>query len=302
MKVAVMGAGAVGCYYGGMLAKAGHDVTLIGRPVHIDPVNQRGLLLETKQFKEHVPAQGSTEPSAVAGAELVLVAVKSADTEEAGRAMRASLAAGASILSLQNGVDNAERLGAILGRSVIPAVVYVGCEMAGPGHVLHNGRGDLVIGTSPTSEAIARTLVAAGIPVTVSERAIDALWVKLIINCAYNALSAVGQIAYGPMVASPGSKEVMTNVVTECAAVAKSLGVQLPADIVETVIGLAQSMPNQLSSTAQDLARGKPSEIDYLNGYVVAKGIVAGIPTPTNLALQVMVRLAETSGKIAEKR
>ena len=94
----------------------------------------------------------------------------------------------------------------------------------------------------------------------------------------------------------------MTNVVTECAAVAKSLGVQLPADIVETVIGLAQSMPNQLSSTAQDLARGKPSEIDYLNGYVVAKGIVAGIPTPTNLALQVMVRLAETSGKIAEKR
>ena len=151
-KIAVMGAGAVGCYYGGMLARAGHDVTLIGRPNHVDAIQRDGLLLDTQSFKEQVRLQASTEPSAVAGATLVLFCVKSTDTEGAAAAIRPHLLPGALVLSLQNGVDTAVRLQAALpDQEVAASVVYVATEMPGPGHVKHNGRGELVIAESPSS-------------------------------------------------------------------------------------------------------------------------------------------------------
>src|SRR5258706_10709632 len=146
MRIAVMGAGAVGCYYGGMLARAGHAVTLIGRARHVDALRRAGLLLGTQSFRAHVPVQASTEASAVRGATLVLCCVKSTDTEAAAADLAAHLEPDALVLSLQNGVDNAERLQALLRQRVAPAVVYVAAEMAGPGHVRPHGRGELVIG------------------------------------------------------------------------------------------------------------------------------------------------------------
>src|SRR5262245_47432133 len=119
-----MGAGAVGCYYGAMLARAGHPVTLIGRPRHVQAVQRAGLRFQTATSDEQVRMQASTETDAVRGAQVVLFTVKSTDTEPAGQALKAHLGRDASILSLQNGVDNAERLAATLGREVIPAVVY----------------------------------------------------------------------------------------------------------------------------------------------------------------------------------
>src|ERR671922_2009683 len=122
MKVAVMGAGAVGCYYGGMLARAGREVTLIGRAQHVEAIRRAGLRFETKTLDERVRVQASTEPAGVRGAELVLFCVKSQDTEAAGKALAPYLAREAAIVSLQNGVDNAERLAALLGREVIAGV------------------------------------------------------------------------------------------------------------------------------------------------------------------------------------
>ena len=176
MKIAVMGAGAVGCYYGGMLARAGHEVTLIARAHHATAINASGLLLETQAFTERVRVAASTDASAADGAQWVLFCVKSTDTESAGRALAPHLAEGAVVLSLQNGVDNAERLQAAIGRPVIPAVVYVATEMAGPGHVRHHGRGELVIAPSPASAHLADTLGAAGVPVQVSDNVASALW------------------------------------------------------------------------------------------------------------------------------
>jgi 2-dehydropantoate 2-reductase len=302
MHIAVMGAGAIGCYYGAVLARARHAVTLIGRASHVEAINQSGLLLETKDAKAYMPVKASTDAAAVAGAELVLVCVKSADTEEAGRAMAPHLAPGAVILSLQNGVDNAERLQAATGREVVPTVVYVGTEMAGPGHVRHHGRGELLMGPAPRSAEIVQAFDSAGIKLTVSDEVRKALWGKLIINCAYNALSAVAQIPYGPMMQVPGAKDVVANVVGECIAVARACGVEMSEGMTPKVVALSTTMPDQRSSTAQDLARGKPTEIDFLNGYVVRKGAEHGIPTPTNLALQVMVKLAERGRGIAASR
>jgi 2-dehydropantoate 2-reductase len=293
MNVAVMGAGAVGCYYGGMLARAGHSVVLIGRQPHVDAVRHDGLFMDTQSFQALVPIQASTEASAIGGAQLVLCCVKAGDTESAAADMAPHLAPDATLLSLQNGVDNAGRLQALLQREVTPAVVYVAVEMAGPGHVRHNGRGELVIGPSPLSDALAKLFSDAGVPVQISDNVAGALWSKLILNCVYNALSAVTQLPYGRLVQGEDVKDVMRDVLHECLAVARGDGVSVPADIEEAVAGIARTMPAQFSSTAQDLARGKRSEIEHLNGYVLRRGAALGIETPVNRTLYAVVKLLE---------
>ena len=295
MKIAVMGAGAVGCYYGGMLARAGHDVVLVARPAHVEAMQRQGLRLDTQTFQEQVRVQASTQPEAVQGAQCVLFCVKSTDTESAGLAMAPHLAEGATVLSLQNGVDNAERLAAVLQRPVLPAVVYVATAMAGPGHVRHFGRGELVVAPSPASEPLAQTFAAAGIPVQVSDNVAGALWAKLVLNCVYNPLSAITGLPYGEIVSSPGLNipRMMDDIVQECLAVARASGIHVPEGTAEAVLPLAASMPGQISSTAQDLARAKHSEIDHLNGFIVRRGEALGIATPANRLLHILVRLLE---------
>jgi len=302
MKVAVMGAGAVGCFFGGMLARAGHDVVLIGRPQHVEAIARDGLRLEALQFDERIGAPhltASTEPSAVAGADLVLFCVKSTDTESAGAAIKPYLGAETLVLTLQNGVDNAERLRGVIPQDVAAAVVYVATEMAGPGHVRHHGRGELVIEPSRAGAATARTLIDAGVPTEISPNVRGALWAKLIVNCAYNALSAITQLPYGRLVQGTGVSDAMRDIVAECVAVAQADGVTLPPDMDGAVTRIAQTMPGQYSSTAQDLARGKRSEIDHLNGYVVQRGATLGVPTPANRLLQTLVRLIEDKAHAA---
>jgi 2-dehydropantoate 2-reductase len=294
LKIAVMGAGAVGCYHGGMLARVGHAVVLIARPQHVDAIARDGLRMETRTFDERVRLAASIDPGAVQGANLVLFCVKSTDTEAAGAQIRPYLAPDALVLCLQNGVDNADRLRTVLpSHQVSAAVVYVATEMAGPGHVKHHGRGELVIEPSAASDAVAKALTAAGVPTEVSGNVRGALWTKLVINCAYNAVSAIAQRPYGEAVAGEGVKDVMRDVVDECLAVAKAEGVQLPGDVHAAVGKIVESMPAQYSSTAQDLARGKRTEIDYLNGLIVRRGEALGVKTPANRALWALVKLLE---------
>jgi len=301
MKVAVMGAGAVGCYYGAMLARAGHEVVLIGRPSHVEAIRANGLRLETKTFDEQVKLGASTRADAVRGADLVLFCVKSTDTESAAAEIEPHLLPGALVLTLQNGVDNDERVRSVLPSSeVAAAVVYVATEMAGPGHVKHHGRGELVIAPSRSSEQVAQQLAAAGVPTQISGNVRGSLWAKLVLNCAYNALSAITQMPYGEVVKGQGVADVIRDVVAECLAVAKAEGVEIPGDTEAAVRGIAETMPTQYSSTAQDLSRGKPSEIDHLNGYVVRRGDALGVPTPANRVLLVLVKLLE--GKQQEAR
>jgi 2-dehydropantoate 2-reductase len=294
LKVAVMGAGAVGCYFGGMLARAGHDVTFIARPQHVEAITRDGLRMETKTFDEHVRLKAVTGPEGARDADLVLFCVKSMDTESAGRQLRPMLRPDTLVLCLQNGVDNADRLRGVLPEhAVAAAVVYVATEMAGPGHLKHHGRGELVIEPSAASERVAQALRAAGVPTDISDNVRGALWLKLIINCAYNAISAIAQKPYGENVKGEGIWDVMRDVVDECLAVARADGVQVPADAHAVTRKLVESMPSQYSSTAQDLARGKPTEIDFLNGYVVRRGEAHGIATPANRVLWALVKLVE---------
>jgi len=285
-----MGAGAVGCYYGARLHQAGHEVVLIGRPALVEAVNERGLRLQSKDFDGFLPLSASDSAQAITGAGLVLFCVKSGDTESAGAAMKPHLAADPTVLCLQNGVGNAERLTAVLGREAVPAVVYVATEMGGPGHVVHHGRGELVIGPSAGSEEAARLLSEAGVKTRVTASVQDALWAKLTVNCAYNALSALTQLPYGELLARPGFREIMTDVIGECQAVCKASGATLPGSILADTLAIADTMPAQRSSTAQDVARGRRSEIDFINGYVLREGERLGIATPVNRVLHALVR------------
>lgn len=289
-----MGAGAVGCYFGGMLARAGHDVTLVARPAHVEAVARDGLRMETKTFDEHVRLRAVTQAAGARDADLVLFCVKSMDTEAAGRQLQPFLRPDTLVLCLQNGVDNADRLRAVLPEhEVAAAVVYVATEMAGPGHLRHHGRGELVIEPARGSGQAAQALIAAGVPTEVSANVRGALWLKLLLNCAYNAVSAIAQRPYGENVQGEGIWDVMHDVVDECLAVAQADGVQVPGDPHAATRKLVEGMPAQYSSTAQDLARGKPTEIDFLNGYVVRRGQALGIPTPANRVLWALVKLIE---------
>jgi len=178
-------------------------------------------------------------------------------------------------------------------------VVYVATEMAGPGHLKHHGRGDLVIGDLTGKagraglDAVKGCFEAAGVPVVISDNIAGALWEKLVVNCAYNALSALSDLPYGKMIAGTGIREVMKDVVEETLAVAKASGVAMAPDLLARTYRIAEAMPTQFSSTAQDLQRGKPTEIDHLNGFVARRGEALGVPTPANRLLHALVKLRE---------
>jgi 2-dehydropantoate 2-reductase len=301
-RIAVVGAGAVGCYFGGMLARAGAPVTLIGRAPHVDAINRDGLFIDSIHFKEHVSVSASTELAAVGDAQLVLFSVKTVDTESTAKLLAPYLATDTNVVSLQNGVDNAERMDFAAGIQAISAVVYIAAEMSGLGQVKHSGRGDLVIGNPLSNQGaseselaeIAEIFTRAGVPCRVSQNITLELWTKLIMNCAYNALSALSRARYGRLVDDAGSVGVMRQAVSEGVAVGNASGVSLSEDkLMAAVLELGRVVPEALSSTAQDIARGKPTEIDSLNGFVVRRGEELGVPAPVNQTLYSLVKLLE---------
>jgi 2-dehydropantoate 2-reductase len=304
-RVAVVGAGAVGCYFGGMLARAGAAVTLIGRAPHVDAINRDGLVIESTNLRETIRVAASTEISAARGATIWLLCVKTLDTEEAARAIAPHLSPRSVLVSLQNGVDNVERIYSATGIEALPAVVYVAAQMIAPGVVKHTARGDLVIGDLrnqvqddedhrqvllDTAELFNR----AAVQCLVSENISADLWTKLIINCAFNAISALGRARYGRIVNNQFAREIVRQAIEESVAVATAAGVTFgDVDLVEAGFKLGQVMHLATSSTAQDIERGKLTEIDSLNGYIVRRGGELGVPTPVNKTLHALIKLLE---------
>ena len=298
-RIAVIGAGAVGGYFGGMLARAGASVIMIGRAAFVDAVNKNGLFLDTLQFQETVRVQASTELSAAAGAEIVLFCVKTTDNAATARELAPLLSPGALVVSFQNGVDNVEQIRAAANLEALPAVVYIGVSVPEPGKIKHAGRGDLVVGPrSEKTERIAALFERAGVGCRISENIAGELWTKLLWNCALNAISALGRVKYGQIATSDDARRVVRSLVEEFWAVAGAAGIRFPdlQDVDAAFAGacrIATQIPEALSSTAQDILRGKRTEIDSLNGFIARRGKELGVPTPVNHALYTMVRLLE---------
>jgi 2-dehydropantoate 2-reductase len=281
------------------MARSGASVVMIGRRPFVDAVNSKGLYLETLQFQETIRVEASTDLSAVRGAEIVLFCVKTTDTADAGRELAPLLAPNAVVVSLQNGVDNAERIRAASGFDAVRAVVYVAAAVKAPGHIQHFGRGDLVIGPeTERTKRLAAQFVRGGVPCRVSSNIEGELWVKFIANCALNPVSAIGQARYGRIADSPNAVKLLEMVGDEVLAVARAAGIALPgvedrAAALAISMKIATQMREQLSSTGQDLNRGKRTEIESLNGHIVRRGAELGVPTPANHALYTLVELLE---------
>jgi 2-dehydropantoate 2-reductase len=298
-RIAVVGAGAVGGYFGGLLARAGAPVVMIGRPAFVEAVKKNGLFLDTLQFQKSVRVEASTELDAVRGAEVVLFCVKTTDNATTARALAPLLAPDTLVLSFQNGVDNVEQIRAAAPIEALPTVVYVAASVPEPGRVKHVGRGDLVFGPSnEKTERASALFTRASVPCRISENIEGELWTKLIWNCALNAVSALGRAKYGQIAASADARKVVETVVDEVLAVARAAkihppGLEDPKVAIAGAFKIAAQMAEAFSSTAQDMNRGKRTEIDSLNGYISHRGAQLGVPTPVNHALYALVKLAE---------
>jgi len=307
--IAIVGAGAVGGFFGAMLARAGLRVTFVARSAQVAAIERDGLRLERGGRTEALRNVAATTDlaAALSDADLVLVCVKSTDTDGVAREMAQSVRPGAAVMSLQNGVENAPMLARRLGAqaTVVPAVVYVATSTPEPGLVRHHGRGDLVIGAlhggaqadaqiSARLDAIVDCFATAEVPVRISSDVRLELWSKLLVNCAYNAISALAQASYAQLAALPAIVDLQTAVVREVVALAAAEGIALDLDAsLDAMRRIALAMPGQLSSTAQDVARRKPSEIDHLNGFIVRRARELGVATPCNETLYALVKLVE---------
>ena len=302
-KIVVVGAGSVGCFFGGMLARSGADVTLIARENHVVAINKNGLYMDCLEFKEHVRIKATTSKESLSQADLILCCVKSPDTNQAIKEIQPHLKPEAVILSMQNGVDNVDRIKSQVSNYVYPAVVYVATAMTGDGCVKHFGRGELVIGDMEDHEAeaslavlqeIANIFAIAQIPCVISKQIKKEMWLKFLVNCCYNGISAIGQTSYGELIKKPEIQELIEALTKEFLLVASFEKVNISpeeADYVNQQIAL--TMAGQKSSTAQDLMRKRKTEIQFLNGLIVRKAEEYGVKAPTHQAIFALVKMLE---------
>jgi 2-dehydropantoate 2-reductase len=254
-----------------------------------------------QSFQEHVSVKASIEYQAIKNADLVLFCVKSTDTESVAKEINPYLSKDTIILSLQNGVDNCERLKTVLINPVYPAVVYVATGMVGPGHVKHFGRGELVIGELESGEVshdqlsmLQEYLNKGNVPCSISKNIKHDMWLKFLVNCSYNAISGIGQIEYGQMIQSTHINTLIEQITKEFLVVAEKEGIHISSE--QAILAneqIAKTMTKQKSSTAQDLMKCKKTEIDYLNGYIVRRGLAHQIPTPANQSVYALVKMLE---------
>ncbi|HEY0368320.1 MAG TPA: 2-dehydropantoate 2-reductase, partial [Chthoniobacterales bacterium] len=284
-RVLVVGAGAVGCYFGLQLQRGGNEVVFLARAAQANELNARGLRFDSLGEHEQFRVQATADPRAANDCDLILLCVKSYDTAAAASDLAPHLAADARVVCLQNGVTNHDIFERESNHPAIPAVVYVAAQMESATHLQHNGAGNLLLGSprgrSEQLEPLVRLLEASGIPCRVSDFVERDLWEKLIINCAFNAISACTGAKYGTMMNSPDARDLMKEIIREGVAVAHAIRLPLEFEAVKRATWkVGETMHAAISSTAQDLQRGKRTEIDFLNGEIVERAKQFDIATP----------------------
>ncbi|HSD51400.1 MAG TPA: ketopantoate reductase family protein [Candidatus Methylomirabilis sp.] len=293
MRIAVMGSGGVGGYFGGLLARANEDVTFIARGAHLEAIQKNGLQVKSVVGDFHVRPKATHDPSAVGPADLVLFSVKSYDTEAAGSAIRPMVGRETVVLCLLNGVDNEEKLEAILGEAhVMAGVVHILSTISAPGVISQiAGPRTIKLGEkdgriTPRVERILGVLKGANILADISTQIQVDLWEKFLFICAQGGVTALGRLSVGEILASPETAAFYRGVMEEVAAVGRAKGVALPADAVDRALAFARGLQaGTRSSLAHDLIQGNRLEVETLAGSVVRYGREVGVPTPLNFAI-----------------
>ena len=295
MKIAILGAGALGCAIGATLTEGGHETWLLGRtPAHVDAMRRDGLRVDDDAGSRFVKVRAATQAAEIGVVELVVVLVKSFHTDAAMRGALALVGPDTSVLSLQNGLGHEDILAGIVGRErVLAGKTYVGGVLRGPGHIqsgVHGKAtyiGELDGRLTPRVQAIADAFNAARLPTSVSDNIMGTMWDKLLVNVATGALTGITRLTYGQLYDEPLLKATALAAVSEAIAAAQAAGVQLSMTDPEQAWTLAAEglSPAFKTSMLQSLEKGSVTEIDFINGSVVRWGERLGVPTPVNATL-----------------
>lgn len=305
LKIAVLGAGALGCAIGGTLAEAGNEVLLINRnPAQVEAISAHGLVMRGPEGERTVRVRATVNAAGQSPVDLVIVLVKSFHTGQAMQAATALVGPDTVVLSLQNGLGHEDILADIVGRShVLAGKTYVGGVMLAPGRVIAGTAGkETLIGEldgslSPRARQIADTFNHAGLATTVSDNIVGTLWDKLLINVATGALSGITRLTYGAMYPIAEVEATAVAAVQEAMCVARASGVRLSyTDPKAAWIKAAAGLPSDFkTSMLQSLEKGSVTEIDFINGAVVRWGQRLGVPTPVNATLVACIKGIEAT-------
>lgn len=305
LKVAVVGAGGTGAYYGGALAKAGHDVTFIARGSHLDAINKSGLQLNTVLLGDfHLDSPATDDMSSIGPVDLVIFAVKSWGTETAIADMAGLVGNNTLIISTQNGIDSERLLSDAFGKEhVLGCTATVSSMITSPGVVTQaGGPGSLVVGALTEGQSarvndLATQCVAAGIAAETHENIELAIWEKFTFICALSGMTALTRKPIGEIFAQESTTQMYLQVLSEVAEVGRASGIPLPQSIAADLLATTQARePFIIGSMGHDLIANNPIEISLLNARVVELGKTHNIKTPANFAIEAALRPHEFGG------
>lgn len=303
MKITIIGPGAIGSLFGVFLIKSKEEVHFLDHnKMRVDKLKKDGISIEGISGNHHVDIDITDDPKDIGVSDLVIVCVKSYDTEDAIRRARPLLGDNTQVLTLQNGVGNLQILEEIAGEDrVIGGVTNQGANVVEWGHIVHAGKGDTVIGRKdkkilgPIRE-VANILNRAGFQTKISKDIDSIIWSKLIINVGINALTAIARLNNGRILEFDGLKDIMKQAVSEAVKVVKRRRIKLIYDDpIQKVELVCKATAKNVSSMLQDVLRKRRTEIDFINGAIVRQGASYNIPTPINEILTNLIKTIESS-------
>lgn len=274
-RIAVMGAGAVGGYFGARLAGAGNEVAFIARGRHLEVMRKEGLRVKSLNGDLHVQSRFTSDPKEIGPVDLVLVCVKSYSTEEAAKKLAPLVGKETIILSLQNGVDNPDKIASMWGKSrTMAGVVYIAAEVLAPGRIGHSAGGRIVLGeldgeVGEKTKAVHQLFADVQVPCTISTEIRKIMWGKLVWNAPFCAIACLTRATAQEIVESDSLKEVAIGCMGEVREAAKFLGIDLAPSVIEEALKLSRGLGNFKPSMLQDLEAGKPLEYEAFNGVVL---------------------------------
>ena len=298
MKIAVMGAGSIGGYFGGMLAQGDHQVTLIARGAHQQAIESHGLKIITDDRELVVRCATTDDPNSVGPVELVLLTVKTYHNPQAVPAMLPLIDADTSVLCLQNGIDSYQAVAQAVGlEKVLPGAAYIEASLAGPGVVRQSGQvvrivfGELDGSESDRGQLIWQVLEQAGIPAEFTQDIQRTLWTKFLCIATMAGVTTLSRETMAQLMPRPEWREAIIDCMREIEAVARGLGVSLAEDVVSSTMSYIEGSLEQMhASMHADVLAGRPLELEALNGAVVRAGRTAQVPTPVNNLIYAMVQ------------
>ncbi|MBI6875503.1 ketopantoate reductase family protein [Clostridium aciditolerans] len=303
MKIAIIGAGAMGSLYGGYLSRAGEDVYLVDIwQSHIDEINSNGLIIKEGEEEIVVYPKAFSKAEEIGSVDLAIIFVKSILTEKALANNKAILGSNTLVMSLQNGYGNIEQIEKyVKSENIIAGTTAHGATMLGPGNIKHAGNGVTHIGwlknnKNNSIEQIAAALKRAGFDTNISDNVMELIWSKLIVNVGINALTAILEVENGKLLDIDETKYLMKLAVEEAIDVAEALGVKFNRDeTIEKVMQVAYNTAENKSSMLQDILNKRKTEIETINGAIVREGIKHFVKTPVNTVLLNLIKAKEVT-------